>query len=194
MVIKAAIRFKRTAAFLLIITVAVVVMVASGIQYDGFQKKHPVIPDFYTEGEKDAFHQKFVWFIAGGVGAILLGVALLVLTFSLLPEEEPYESIAGAAFLLLLSGAVFSFVYGGMQEEKYKVWKYNRDNNPTPEAKRRLNLAGTISAAIMTATTAVYVGLGLTRYAWGEAWWVFPVAAILCGVVHIILDPYRGED
>ena len=54
-----------------------------------------------------------------------------------------------AAVLLLVAGAVFSFIYGGMQEDKYKIWKYNRDNNPDPEAKRRLNLAGTVSGIIM---------------------------------------------
>ena len=182
------------ALFMMILTVAVVVIVASGIQHDNFRKKHPVVQDFYTEEEKDAFHQKFVWYIAGGVGAILFGVVLLILVFSFLPEREPYESLAGAAFLLLIAGAVFSFVYGGMQEDKYKVWKYNRDNNPDPEAKRRLDLAGAVSGAIMLIATAIYVGLGFTREAWSTAFWVFPVGGILCGVVHIALDLYKGEE
>ena len=182
------------ALFMLIVTISVVVIVASGIQYDNFRKKHPVIQDFYTEEEKDAFHQKFVWYIAGGVGAILFGVVLLVGGFSFLPEKEPYESIAAAVFMLLIAGAVFSFVYGGMQEDKYKVWKYNRDNNPDPEAKRRLDLAGAVSGVIMLTATAIYVGLGFTRNAWGTAWWVFPVGGILCGVVSVVLDPYKGED
>ena len=110
------------ALFMLIVTISVVVIVASGIQYDNFRKKHPVIQDFYTEEEKDAFHQKFVWYIAGGVGAILFGVVLLIGVFAFLPEQEPYESISAAVFMLLIAGAVFSFVYGGMQEDKYKTW------------------------------------------------------------------------
>ena len=182
------------ALFMLIVTISVVVIVASGIQYDNFRKKHPVIQDFYTEEEKDAFHQKFVWYIAGGVGAILFGVVLLIGVFAFLPEQEPYESISAAVFMLLIAGAVFSFVYGGMQEDKYKIWKYNRDNNPDPEAKRRLNLAGAVSGAIMLTATAIYVGLGFTRNAWGTAWWVFLVGGILCGVVHIAMNPYKGED
>ena len=182
------------ALFMLIVTISVVVIVASGIQYDNFRKKHPVIQDFYTEEEKDAFHQKFVWYIAGGVGAILFGVVLLILTFAFLPEREPYESIAAACFLLLIAGAVFSFIYGGMQEDKYKIWKYNRDNNPDPESKKRLNLIGAACGVIMLLATAVYVGLGLTRNAWGTAWWVFAVGGILCGVASVALDPYKGED
>ena len=182
------------ALFMLILTISVVVMVAGGIQHDNFRKKHPVIQDFYTEEEKDAFHQKFVWYIAGGVGAILFGVVLLVGVFAFLPEKEPYESFAAAVFMLLVAGAVFSFIYGGIQEDKYKIWKYNRDNNPDPESKRRLVLIGAACGVIMLLATAVYVGLGLTRNAWGTAWWLFAVGGILCGVVSVALNPYKGED
>ena len=182
------------ALFMLILTVAVVVIVASAIQMENFRKHYPLIADFYTQEEKDAFHQRFVWLIAGGVGAILFGVTLLMLFFTRFPEREPYESLAGGAFLLIVAGAVFSFVYGAIQEDKYKIWKYNRDNNPTPEAKRRLNLIGTIQAAMMLLATAIYVGLGLALDLWRTAWWVFAVGGILCGVVSVVLDPYKGED
>ena len=182
------------ALFMLILTISVVVMVAGGIQHDNFRKKHPVIQDFYTEEEKDAFHQKFVWYIAGGVGAILFGVVLLVGVFAFLPEKEPYESFAAAVFMLLVAGAVFSFIYGGIQEDKYKIWKYNRDNNPDPESKRRLDLIGAACGVIMLLATAVYVGLGLTRNTWGTAWWIFAVGGILCGVVSVALNPYKGEE
>lgn len=182
------------AALLLIITVCVVVIVATGIQHGNFRRRYPVITDFYTQEEKDAFHQKFVWYIAGGVGAILFGVALLLLFFSVFPEEEPYESYAISVFLLIIAGASASFIYAGISEDKYKIWKYNRDNNPTPEAKQRLNLIGSIQGTLMLLATAAYVGLGLTRDMWRTAWWLFAVAGILCGVVSVVLDPYKGED
>lgn len=182
------------AFLLLVITVSVVVIVASSIQDDHFRKKYPVIPDFYTQEEKDAFHQKFVWFIAGGVGAILFGVVLLILFFCFFPEREPYESLACGVFLLIIAGAVTSFIYGGMQDDKYKIWKYNRDNNPTPEVKKRNGLIGTVCACIMLAATAIYVGLGLAKNLWDTAWWIFAVGGILCGVASVILNPYKGED
>ena len=183
-----------TALFLLILTIAVVVLIAGGIQHENFCKRYPTIPDFYTQEEKDTFHRKLVWLIAGGVGAILFGVIAMLLFFSVFPEEEPYELSAAAVFLIIVAGAVGAFVYGGMQDEKYKIWKYNRDNNPTPEAKARLNLIGAVCACVMLAAAAVYVGLGLTMEMWSTAWWLFPVAGILCGGVHVVLDPYKGED
>ena len=182
------------AALLLIITVCTVVLVASGIQNGQFRRRWPEIMDFYTQEEKDAFHQKFVWYIAGGVGAILFGVTLLMLFFYAFPEREPYETYAAALFLLLVAGAVTGFIYAGLCDEKYKIWKYNRDNNPTPEARRRLNLIGAVCGALMTLAAAVYVGLGLALYLWKSAWWIFAVAGILCGVAAILLNPYKGED
>ena len=117
-----------------------------------------------------------------------------MLFFSVFPEREPYESWGTSLFLLMIAGAVTSFVYAGINDEKYKIWKYNRNNNPTPEAKRRLNLIGAVQGAMMTLVTAVYVGLGLSMNLWRTAWWIFAVAGILCGVVSIVLDPYKGED
>ena len=182
------------ASLLLIIAVCVVVIVASCLQNENFRKAHPVLTDFYTEEQKQTFRQKFVWFIAGGVGAILFDVALLLLFFSRFPEEEPYESYAMSVFLLIVAGAVTAFVYAGIQEEKYKIDEYNRDNNPTPEVKKRWGLISTICASLMVLTTAIYVGLGLALDLWDRAWWIFAVAGILCAVVYIVLDPYRNED
>lgn len=182
------------ALFLLVVTVSVVVIVASGIQHDNFCRRYPVISDFYTQEQKDAFHQKFVWFIAGGVGAVLFGLVLLMLSGSFWPEQEPYGHLTAGAFLLIVAGAVFSFVYGGIQEDKYKIWKYNRDNAPTPEAKKRLDLIGASCGVIMLTATAIYVGLGFAKSAWGTAWWLFAVGGILCGVVSIALNPYKGDD
>ena len=171
-----------------------VVLVASGIEYENFCKKNPVIADIYSPEEKDTFHQKFVWLISGGVGAILFGVVLLMLFFSVFPEREPYESWAATVFLLLLAGAVSAMVYGGIQDEKYKIWKYNRDNNPDPEAKRRLQLIGTLCGVIMLLATAAFLMLGFTRDSWSSAWWVFPVGGVLCAVVNVALNPYKDDD
>ena len=106
------------AMLLLVIAAAVVIFIASGMEEEHFRKKHPVIPDFYTEKQKEQFHRQYIWYIAGGVGAILLGVVLTVLAFTVLPEKEPYESYIGAAFLLIVACAVFFLVYGGMLEGK----------------------------------------------------------------------------
>ena len=182
------------ALMLAIIALCVVVLVASGLLEDDFRKKHPTVPDCYTPQERDAARRRFIWLMCGGVGGILAGVIFQLLFFTLFPEREPYELAAAGAFLAILAPSVAALVYGGMDQEKYQVWKYNRDNNPTPQAKQRRQLIDTICSALMLTVTAVYVGLGLALDLWGTAWWLFAVGGILCGLVCVVLDPCKDDN
>ncbi len=178
-----------TAMLLLVIAAAAVVFIASSMEEEHFRKKHPVIPDFYTEPQKERFHRRYIWYIAGGVGAILLGVVMMVLAFTVLPEREPYESYIGAAFLAVVACAVYFLIYGGMLEDKYNIAKYNRQNNPTPEDKSRRRRATTACAVIMLLATAVFLFAGLAYYKWNWAAIIYPVGGVLCGAAWMLLGP-----
>ena len=182
-----------TAMLLLVIAAAAVVFIASGMEEEHFRKKHPVIPDFYTEPQKERFHRRYIWYIAGGVGAILLGVVMMVLAFTVLPEREPYESYIGAAFLVIVACAVYFLIYGGMLEDKYNIAKYNRQNNPTPEDKSRRRRATTACAVIMILATAVFLFAGLAYYKWNWAAIIYPVGGVLCGAAWMLLGPRMEE-
>lgn len=89
---------------------------------------------------------------------------------------------------------MYAFIYGGLQDEKYKIWKYNRDNNPTPEAKRRLDLIGALCGGVMLLATAIYVGASFIRDDWSDAGsGIFPVAGILCRPGGRIAGPLQGR-
>ena len=182
-----------TAMLLLVIAAAAVVFIASGMEEEHFRKKHPVIPDFYTEPQKERFHRRYIWYIAGGVGAILLGVVMMVLAFTVLPEREPYESYMGAAFLVIVACAVYFLIYGGMLEDKYNIAKYNRQNNPTPEDKSRRRRATTACSVIMILATAVFLFAGLAYYKWNWAAIIYPVGGVLCGAAWMLLGPRMEE-
>ena len=177
------------AAFFLILTAAVVVFIASGIEEEQFRKQHPVISDFYTEKQKADFRRRFVWYIAGGVGAILFGVFLMILTFAFFPEQEPYETIAGTLFLLIVAGAVWFLVYGGMMAGKHNIPEYNWENNPSPEDRAKRRRATTACAVIMLLATALYLFLGLSYDKWETAAAIYPVGGILCGIAWVLLGP-----
>ena len=178
-----------TAILLLVIAAAAVVFIASSMEEEHFRKKHPVIPDFYTEPQKERFHRRYIWYIAGGVGAILLGVVVMVLAFTVLPEREPYESYIGAAFLAVVACAVYFLIYGGMLEDKYNIAKYNRQNNPTPEDRSRRRRATTACSVIMILATAVFLFAGLAYYKWNWAAIIYPVGGVLCGAAWMLLGP-----
>ncbi len=182
-----------TAMLLLVIAAAAVVFIASGMEEEHFRKKHPVIPDFYTEPQKERFHRRYIWYIAGGVGAILLGVVMMVLAFTVLPEKEPYESYMGAAFLVIVACAVYFLIYGGMLEDKYNIAKYNRQNNPTPEDKSRRRRATTACSVIMILATAVFLFAGLAYYKWNWAAIIYLVGGVLCGAAWMLLGPRMEE-
>lgn len=182
-----------TAILLLVIAAAAVVFIASSMEEEHFRKKHPVIPDFYTEPQKERFHRRYIWYIAGGVGAILLGVVMMVLAFTVLPEKEPYESYMGAAFLVIVACAVYFLIYGGMLEDKYNIAKYNRQNNPTPEDKSRRRRATTACSVIMILATAVFLFAGLAYYKWNWAAIIYPVGGVLCGAAWMLLGPRMEE-
>ena len=185
------------AMLIAVVAVSVTVLVASGIQYDNFCKRHPVIPDFYTQAQRESFHDRFVWYIAGSIGAIILGAALCALAFAFLPEEEPFETFVGAGMLLIVAAAVTVMIWAGVVEDKYRIDKYNRTNerelHPTEEDKKRNERVGRVCAAVMALAAAVYLYFGFTRDAWGNAWWVFPVGGVLCGVASILLGPSEEE-
>lgn len=175
--------------FLPILSVCVVVIVASGIQHENFCRRHPLIADFYTEEEKDAFAQKFVWYISGGVGAVLTALILMTLTERLFGEEPPWDAWAAGIFFFIMAGAVWSFTFGGMQQDKYNIAKYNRQNNPAPEDRERRRRASTVCAVIMLLATAVFLFLGLAYNRWELAAVIYPVGGILCGVSWVALGP-----
>ena len=181
------------AVLLLVAAAAVVVLIASGMEEEHFRKKHPAISDFYTEKQKEQFHRRYIWYIAGGVGAILLGVVMMVLAFTVLPEREPYESYIGAAFLAVVACAVYFLIYGGMLEDKYNIAKYNRQNNPTPEDKSRRRRATTACSVIMILATAVFLFVGLAYYKWNWAAIIYPVGGVLCGAAWMLLGPRMEE-
>jgi len=179
------------AVFFLIVTVSVVMFIASGMEEEHFRKQNPVLTDFYTEKQKSDFHRRFVWYIAGGVGAILFGVFLLCLAGYVLPETEKNESLAGSVFLLIVAAAVWFLIYGGMMESKYDIPGYNFENNPPPEYKERRRRAITACAVIMIAATALYLFEGLAYGKWDWAAVIYPVGGVLCGAAWVLLGPRR---
>ena len=177
------------AVLLLVAAAAVVVLIASGMEEEHFRKKHPAISDFYTEKQKEQFHRRYIWYVAGGVGGILMGAVLTILAFTILPEKEPYESYMSVMFMLIVACAVFFLVYGGMLEDKYDIPKYNRQSSPTPEDKERRRRAVTACSVVMILVTAVFLFAGLAYNKWEWAAILYPVGGVMCGAVWMVLGP-----
>lgn len=180
--------------FFVFLIIAVMIFVVMGLQYDQFQKKHPVIEDFYTEEEKDQAYRRFTVGIAVGVGTILIAVLLVMvgsfrvenLNLSDAAQVDRLESLLFGGFMFLIGAAVSVLVYTGLQKGKYDIESYNKECNPSPEKKKRDALIGKLCGCIMLVATIIFLVCGFSGY-WHMSWIIYGVAAILCGVAAIAL-------
>lgn len=189
------------------VTIAVVVMITAGIRHSTFVEKHPFIEPFYKKEEIERFESRFPLLIAAPIGMILLSVVWLIVVDEIglpLPvgcNEDLYNS----AFFLLLAIAVTILIYGGMQKSKYEIKEYNKENDQSPERKKREEKIGKWCGVIMLIATSLFllsIGIEGTNFMQAKetgidwnwknsimsfSWIVFPVGGILCGIVAIIL-------
>ncbi|MDD6656314.1 MAG: helix-turn-helix transcriptional regulator [Lachnospiraceae bacterium] len=98
-----------TVVFFIFLVIAVAILIVEGLQHSDFEKKNPLIENFYTTEEIDAFNKKFAIMIAFGVVTILIGVIVLIGTVAIYPEidgNDTLESILSAVFFLFITVAV----------------------------------------------------------------------------------------
>ncbi len=199
---------------MLMITPAVVIMVTAGIRHSHFIEKHPYIEPFYTEEEIERFEGKFPILIAAPIGMILIGVIWSIVVDEIglpLPagcSNELYNSI----FLLLLAIAVTILIYAGMQKAKYAIKEYNKENNPSPEARKKNEKVGRWCGCIMMIATILFLlSIGVASmefmqakdagidYNWNSSivafsWVVFPIGGIICGIVAVLLGKEKSAE
>lgn len=185
-----------TAVFFVFLIIAVLIFIVMGMQNERFDKKHPLIEDFYTEDEKEQAYRKFTVRIAVSVGIILIGVLLVIVmdyrlesqALQSVAQEERMEGLIYGTFMLMVTAAVTTLVYGGLQKTKYDIEQYNKEANPSPEKRKTDALTSKISGCIMLLATIIFLVWSFTTAAWEITWIVYAVAGILCGIVKVALS------
>ncbi len=174
----------------LFLTVAVAFFIIAGMEHERFVKKYPTISPLYKEDELEAFHKKFPKMIAAGVACVLFGVIVLFAGEAVLGEaafdnDECSANLVLAGTLLLIAIGVGFLVYGGMQNGKYDIKEYNKEN--VKDETRAGKLKSTINGCIMLTATIIFMIWSFAFHAWEISWIVFPIGGMLCGVVSVIL-------
>lgn len=173
--------------FLLFLIVSALVFVIAGIQHSFFKRQNPFVLDFYTEEEKRRAAQKFSIQIALGVGISLIGLLLFLLLFYIFPNNN---LLPATVFLCFIAAAAPIFVYAGLTNGKYKIESYNANNKREMEIEKRSEengiKIGAWSSCIMLLATVLFLLFGFLWNAWKIAWIVYPIGALLCGVVAVL--------
>lgn len=185
-------------ALFVFIIAAVGFFVIGGIQHGDFVKKHPKIPAFYSDSQKEAYQKKFLVFLVTGILLVLLGVVFLMGMVALFGEaridqDEQLDSLVTAGFFVFLIAAVPILIYAGMQKSKYDLDTYNRENNPKKPSAVQKRVSA-IQTCIMLTATAVFLVWGLVFHGWNICWIVYVVGGLLCGMVSVFGESKTSED
>ena len=166
------------------------VLIVSGLLSSEFNRKHPRMEDCYTEAQRDAFHSRYVVLTASALGVIFLSVLWLLGSQALPLPARWNDSFSGSIFFVGIALGVALLIWTGIQEEKYHIDNYNRENDPDDETRARRSRIGRLCACIMLASTAVFVVCIFALPQWRDeaAAIIYSVGGIGCGITAVALN------
>lgn len=180
--------------FLLFALVGALLWVRIGMTSAHFKKKHPYVEPFYTEEEKESFHQKYVSLMITGVGILIAAlIVAAAMGTAWQGEESRVEALTGFLFLVMAAAGVTPIVYAGLMASKYNVEGYNADNawDASEEGKengRRISKACGVIMLIAIIFCVVLRMLEASKMVMGIP---VVIGVFLCGVSAIVLNRRR---
>lgn len=179
--------------FFIFLTISVAAFIVIGTQHADFEKKHPILENFYTQKEIDAFNKKFSIMIAAGVSAIFIGIIIIMGVDAAYPQIDSYEymeSLLSSALMLCITIGVTILVYAGIQKSKYDIEEYNKEHDTNSDVYQKNKLKGPICACIMLISTVIYLIMGFTiEGGFGVPYvLIFAVGGICCAISAIIIN------
>lgn len=195
-----------TVAMFLTVAAGIGVLIGNGSRRGRFRRRHPQLPELYSEAEREGGARWFPFGIGCGVALILVGLCVVVLGEEIPAPPGFNTDFFAGVFLVFVSLGVGVLVFNGLKKDQYNIDKYNRENEedpdiPAPDAvsartKRKNQIVGGLCAVVMMTATIAFLIVGFTSQLWAAAWIVYPVGGILCGIISVIaniFDHQKGE-
>lgn len=175
--------------FLLGALLGTAIWVRLGMESSHFRKKHPYIEPFFSEEEKEAFHQKYMGSMVWGIGTLIGGV-IVTAALSTLLDKTRMELLTGFLFLIMVAVGVSVIVHAALLASMYNVEGYNADNawDMSEEGKENGRRIGTACGVIMLIAVLCCVALTMTHFSKVFAAIPLVVGGILCGVAALLLN------
>ncbi|MDO5519172.1 MAG: permease prefix domain 1-containing protein [bacterium] len=119
----------------------------------------------------------------------IIGVVLCILSpisiFITEPIFTDHSSLPVVPFLLIISIAVFLFVFSGCQNAPYETLLKNA--NKTRQQRRVERIYGMVNSVILMIATVIFLIVGFYYDHWESAGIIYAVAGILCGISSTII-------
>ena len=184
-------------------------LIPAGMAHAEFVRRHPFIEDFYTDDDRSRRAKELAVGVVGGIGLILLGVAVTVYGEEILGVEEGWPV---SVMLLCVAAGVFCFIYFGIRYGMMNIDAYNHEAESERREREREaqggdfydKLTGLVCGIIMLIATVVGLwmlftggpidGGGHERWLSGNGlfWLAWPIGGILCGVATCIIQIFRS--
>ncbi|MBE5064514.1 helix-turn-helix transcriptional regulator [Bifidobacterium saeculare] len=184
-------------------------LIPAGMAHSEFVRRHPFIEDFYTDDDRSRRAKELAVGVVGGIGLILLGVAVTVYGEETLGIEEGWPV---SVMLLCVAAGVFCFIYFGIRYGMMNIDAYNHEAESERREREREaqggdfydKLTGLVCGIIMLIATVVGLwmlftggpidGGGHERWLSGNGlfWLAWPIGGILCGVATCIIQIFRS--
>lgn len=184
-------------------------LIPAGMAHSEFVRRHPFIEDFYTDDDRSRRAKELAVGVVGGIGLILLGVAVTIYGEEILGIEEGWPV---SVMLLCVAAGVFCFIYFGIRYGMMNIDSYNHEAESERREREREaqggdfydKLTGLVCGIIMLIATVVGLwmlftggpidGGGHERWLSGNGlfWLAWPIGGILCGVATCIIQIFRS--
>ncbi len=179
---------------LLFVCIGVALFISSGVRLSGYSylENEPfALPPSLAaslKSEQEEARPRFIRYLIAGVTLCILSLAPLFVMLALADERSPsYElqiAMGVAGLLLFVAVGVFLIIFAAMRFGGYAVLLQEGEYaEGKKQAKKKSEAAQGIFWLIVV---AVYLGYSFATDDWGRSWIVWPVAALLSGVIEQI--------
>lgn len=191
-------------AMFLTVAAGIGIVIVNGYRRGQFRRRHPQLPELYSEAEREGGSRWFPFGICGGVALILVGICVVVLG-----EEIPAPPGFNADFSLgcfdFVSLGVGVLVFNGLKRisttspsitgKMKRIRISPRRMQGAPEPNGKSDCRWDLRRCHDDRHHCLLI-VGFTSQLWAAAGIIYPVGGILCGIISVIaniFDHKKGE-
>ena len=150
--------------------------------------------DGMVRERKEHFHESYTGMMISGIVLCVISVIPIFITMMLFGDEraddnEIYFIYSVGALLAMVAIGVFLIVHASIIQGGYQMLLEEGDY--TRKAKLANKKNGKIAAVYWAVVLAGYLGYSFITEEWERSWIIWPVAAVLYGIVIVVAETLR---
>lgn len=171
---------------LIMIAVAVGIFISNGIKMSKYEylEKEPIAPEYgvasLAESRKEKFQRRYKNSMTAGICLCILCVMPIILGGVFNGSDFIMACLIGVLFIMIATG-VFFIVNAGIIWQSFQ--KLLEEGDFSNEKKRAKKVYENIYWPIVT---AAYLAISFATWRWNITWIIWPVAALLSGVLDAV--------